>query len=129
MSIEGLVGALVLLVIVGFWVGRPLLGQQRRRVMANDALEKQRERVIVYYERVLHNLRDLDEDNATGKMNLGEYEFEREQWVQRGIQALKTLDQLDGHQPVAREDLDLAGIDNAIDRQIEEAVANYRKNL
>lgn len=127
MSTEGIISALICLAIVGLWVGRPFLGRRRRGPAADTLLETQRERVVVYYERVLRNLRDLEEDHITGKISPEDYEQERDLWLQRGAQALQTLDQLDGSKPLNGAGRHLADIDAAIDREIEAAVAQYRR--
>ncbi len=125
MSLPGLFMGLVIVVGVLLFVAGPLF--QRQNVTTSDDLliEKQRERLFMVYERVLGNMRDLDEDHTTHKMSDEDYKAERELWVQRGIQVLKTLDALDAKHMVttsiAPED-----IDRAIDKRIEAAVAAYR---
>ena len=90
MSVSGLVIALALLAAVMMMVIPPLF--ERDKSM-NDDDAKQRERLLTYYNRALTNIRDLDEDRATGKINEADYETERELWMQRGIQVLKALDE------------------------------------
>ncbi len=122
MSPEGLVIALALLIIVGLWIAAPLLRRESPRLSDDSLAQKQRERLLLYYERVLTNIRDLEEDHATGKMQTAEYEVEREEWVQRGIQILKALDSLRAVPAAADE----AGVEAAIDDEIEAAIAAYR---
>lgn len=86
-------------------------------------LDKQRERALAYYERVLTNVRDLDEDYATGKISLEEYTPERELWADRGVKILRLLDDLDQQHPLV--DADHAD-DAAVDAAIEEAVRAVR---
>ena len=123
MSPEGVVIALVLFAGAFIWVGSPLLRGGRGE---GDGLpQKRRERLLVYYERVLTNLRDLDEDFATGKIAESEYRDERETWVQRGIQVLRAMDALEAEgQPLAAADDE--AIDREINSAIEAAVAAYR---
>ena len=66
----------------------------------------------------LTNIRDLDEDFSTGKINEEDYRTEREVWARRGIRLLRALDQLEG----AEDDAE------GIERAIEEAVAEYRES-
>ncbi len=122
MSIAGLLIALVLSLAALAIVARPLLRPARRERAAAENLRLQRDRLAAYYERVLTNIRDLDEDMATGKINQGDYKAEREAWVGRGIRLLRAQDQLE------REgSLGVGGDDAArIDQAIEEAVAAYR---
>ncbi len=122
MSIPGLFIALLLSLIALAIVVRPLLGAARQRHSAGSSLRRESERVQTYYERVLTNIRDLDEDFATGKINEDDYRAEREVWAQRGIRLLRVQDQLEREDgsPAAGEG------EERIDRAIEEAVAAYR---
>ncbi len=125
MSLPGLFMGLVILVGLLLFVVAPLLRPAEPGTPVDVLVEKQRERLLMVYERVLGNIRDLDEDLTTNKMSETDYANEREVWVQRGIQVLKTLDALNSKQilttsPVAED------IDRAIDIRIEAAVAAYR---
>jgi hypothetical protein len=119
MSIEGLVVALALLIGAALWIGAPLL----RRQPPKRSDSRQHERLLMYYERVLTNIRDLDEDHATGKLNTADYEVEREQWVRRGVELLKALDNLHDVPLAASE----AAVEETIDDEIEAAIAAYRR--
>lgn len=125
MSPEGIIIGLLFLVGVIAFVAAPLLGRKAQQTTDNTLLAKQRERLLLVYERILTNIRDLDEDHSTGKMQTADYESERESWVQRGIQALKALDELDA-QHALTDTVDEGEIDRVIDTQIEAAVARYR---
>ncbi len=122
MSIEGLVVALALLIVVGLWVGAPLLRRESPHFSGDELLQKKNARLLAYYERVLTNIRDLDEDHATGKLNTPDYEAEREQWVLRGVEILKALDSLYEVSPATNE----AAVEETIDDEIEAAIAAYR---
>ena len=125
MSLPGLFMGLVIVVGILLFVASPLFQSSNATASDDVLIEKQRERLFMVYERVLGNMRDLDEDHTTHKMSDEDYTTERELWVQRGIQVLKTLDELDAKHmvttSVAPED-----IDRAIDKQSEAAVAAYR---
>jgi len=125
MSVEGLIFGLMILLVALAWIAAPLLRREALRPGDDVLLQKQRERLLLIYERVLTNIRDLDEDHTAGKTPTADYEIERETWVQRGIQVLKALDPLDAQPvfPVAVED---AALDQAIDDEIEQAIAAYR---
>jgi hypothetical protein len=125
MSAGGLAFAAVALLLALAWISAPYWRGTSRRAADDDTLAIQRDRLLIYYERVLTNLRDLDEDHATGKMPDADYSLEREEWVQRGIQVLKALDKLDEEQAVA-PGADAEAIDRAIETDIEAAVAAYR---
>lgn len=127
MSIEGLVVAVFITLLVLLLVALPFLS--RRQPKTADTLEgKQRERLLVYYERVLRNIRDLDEDHALGKIADGEYQRERELWAARGVQVLKALDTLSDQPMIAPTAADDSAIDLAIDDAIEAAVRDVRRS-
>lgn len=125
MSIPGLLMGLVLVLGIAVIVLAPLLRRESQDTSSEARMQKQRERLLVVYERVLTNIRDLDEDHNTGKMPTDDYQQERELWVQRGIEALKALDGLPSEQLVTGTD-ETEAIDTAIDQRIEAAVAAYR---
>ena len=121
MSIPGLLFALALSLIALAIVARPLLVSAASERLPGSGRQDQRERLERYYERALTNIRDLDEDFATGKINEVDYRREREVWAQRGIRTLRVMDQLesDSGSPADFED-------ERIEQAIEEAVAAYR---
>lgn len=120
MSILGLLASLLMALIALAIVARPLLSAARRGGGARSNDEAQRDRLSNYYARVLTNIRDLDEDLATGKISQADHEREREVWVARGIALLRMQDQLEARQAPAEDA-------SAIDAMIEEAVASYRE--
>jgi Ni/Co efflux regulator RcnB len=140
MSIEGLLVSLVMVLVLLAIVARPFL---QRQTSAGISLNRQKERALLYYERVLMNVRDLDEDHQTGKIAPDEYAQEREFWMARGVQVLQLLDKLEQDESIIGVQNDThnindqaidahidamieASIDQAMDNVIEEAVANYR---
>lgn len=124
MSVPGLLIALMMSLIALWLVGRPLWRGTRGAGPAESSLELQRDRLRDYYSRVLTNIRDLDEDFATGKIESGSYQVEREVWVGRGIRLLRVQDELDAEHSLTR-----AGSDaERIDRAIEAAVSAYRED-
>ena len=126
MSLPGLLFALVLTAIVLAWIGLPLL---RRETRSDDdpLLKKQRERLLVYYERVLRNIHDLEEDHTLGKIDEDHYTREREDWAQRGVQVLQALDTIADRTMIAVTPAEDAAVDRAIDESIEAAVQRYRQ--
>ncbi len=121
MSLEGLIflalGAAACLIAVVWPFTRPLPETQRRM------LDRQRARALAYYERALMNVRDLDEDFATGKISAEEYHAERDLWASRGARVLQFLDELDQQHPIID---DVNAEDAQIDAVIEEAIRAVR---
>lgn len=127
MSTEGIILAILITGLSLAWVAAPMLRKQNASMLSHEAHNKRRERLLTYYERVITNIRDLDEDRATGKIAEDEYTTEREDWVQRGVQVLKALDTLEAESPSdSHATLDEAVIDREIDSAIEAAVAARR---
>lgn len=126
MSIPGLIVSTIILALVLAWVGAPFIQRHIDTAPRDNATLRQRERLQIYYERVLRNLHDLDEDFATGKLNGGDYHTDRALWAQRGVAALRALDTLDSEHLVAPETADDAAVDAAIDAFIENAIKQVR---
>ncbi len=124
MSIAGLLISLLLAAIATAIVARPLLQRSRHDGQQREAgRQHQREQLRTYYERVLTNIRDLDEDFATGKLSAADHQEEREVWLGRGIILLRALDELDKEQSLVSG----ANETESIDRAIEAAVSAYRE--
>jgi hypothetical protein len=116
MSILGLAIASVLALILLLLIARPFFA-------FSDSLDsfrdKQRERALTYYERVLTNIRDLDDDHSTSKISTEEYNTERELWMNRGVRLLAMLDELNAAQNIIdNTHADDAAIDAAIERKL-----------
>lgn len=127
MSSAGLIVAVFMLTTCVLLVVWPLLRRGSDPTAESARRNKQRERLLAYYERVLTNIRDLDEDHATGKMPDDDYTAEREEWVQRGIHVLRALDEVSDHSLIADDTADEAAVDEAIDHAIEAAIAARRQ--
>lgn len=124
MSILGLGVSLALVLIAILVVARPFFRALPTRLDSDSNLQLQRERASRYYERVLSNMRDLDEDFQTGKIAGADYREEREVWVDRGIQLLRVADSMNSEHSLVP-----AGAADAeeIDRAIESAVQAIRE--
>lgn len=134
MSTAGLLVAFILVLIVLAAIVLPLI--LRADGTENALVEKQRERLQVYYDRVVRNMRDLDEDFALGKMHEAAYQVERELWASRGVQVLRALDGLNADAADAVKPLRLsttsasdAAVDAAIDALIEQEVRRAREDV
>ncbi len=125
-SIETILLGIILITVTVLIPALPLISRKQERGHDDLLIDKQTERLNVYYDRVLRNLRDLEEDHALGKISDEDYAAEREIWMQRGVQALKALDTLAKHHPVAMTEADNASVDRAIEDAIEAAVAKAR---
>lgn len=123
MSITGLLISLLLIGIVTLLVIYPL-ARSKTAPNAKSSVQIQHDRIQTYYERVLTNIRDLDEDYTTGKINEEDYQAEREVWVHRGIRLLRVQDQLDSnHSLIDQQPVDATQVDDAI----EAAIQAYRE--
>lgn len=119
MSIIGLISSIVLLLVSIAYIFSPLL--MKVDLSAGSFRNRQRERALTYYERVLRNIRDLDDDLATGKIIEAEYDAERERWMTRGVELLRMLEQLDDAQNIVD---DMGADDAEIDAAIEQAITD-----
>lgn len=124
MSISGLLISLVLIGISTLIVILPFVRRVRSQSSTTISKQQQYDRIQTYYERVLTNIRDLDEDFTTGKISESDYQEEREVWVHRGIRLLRVQDQLDAQGSLI--DTQNAGASN-IDDAIENAIKAYRE--
>lgn len=124
MSIQGIFFVIILTIIVVGWVIWPFLRPPQPDDARHRALARQRERVLLYYERVLANIRDLDEDLATAKISPEEHAQERAMWAERGVQLLQLLDELAAQHSLDQDEL---ADDAAIDAVIESRIAVYRQ--
>jgi aminoglycoside phosphotransferase (APT) family kinase protein len=121
MSNASIVVAFVLATLLLVWLALPILRGYYHSPTVTP-VEQQRIRLQRYYTRVLQNLHDIDEDFATGKLDADQHRHLREQWIQRGIQALKALDALETDHLLAEEPIGDDALDQAIERKIEAAV-------
>lgn len=116
MSIYGILFGVALLIVILAALALPW----RRAAVSAHAINRQRERALAYYERVLTNIRDLDDDYATGKIAQDEYTAEREWWSERGMRLLQLFDELDQqHSLTDDEDADDARIDAIIEQTLQ----------
>ncbi len=123
MSILGLIISIALFLIAIAVVAQPFLRPRKTSEKDDLQLQVQRDRVQVYYERILTNMRDLDEDYATGKIDEADYRDEREVWAHRGVRLLRVRDGLDARQSLVTGEVNADKIDEAI----EAAISAYRK--
>lgn len=129
MSIEGLIGLLLMLVVgFGALILPFLLSKKTPTSVRKREIDLSRDELIASYERVLATLSDLEDDSKSHKMHPADYERERAYWSQYGI---KLLHLLDGDTEIV-DDPASDNIDDAelmLDRSVEEAIYNYRVAL
>jgi len=130
MSIEGLIVSLVILGGSLFWLALPFL-RRGAWSKAELAQQKERERILANYERIIATIRDLDEDFQLGKFSEEVHATQRAYWTEQGAETLKMLEQMGGQkkqepkaikQPQSQAQADP---DAALDAAIEQAIANY----
>lgn len=83
---------LSLIVLVAWFIGRPLFDQRATSV---SAAEQARSALLAERERVLDSLQELDFDYKLGKIPESDYPRERTRLLERGAEILKGLDDLD----------------------------------
>lgn len=96
MQITAILIGLVLLAAVAFYVSRPLLQPRRDSVDSTmlDALDARRDAVY-------SQIRELDMDHATGKMNDEDYPSARADLVAQAATLLEQIDDVQAAQPAA----------------------------
>jgi hypothetical protein len=119
MSTAGIVAGIIITLAVALLTLWPLVAGLRgpKHKYDTDTLESAQ----VHYDRVLTNIRDLDEDYALGKVQADYYETERAKFVVEGVELLKQIDKLTPQSAVP------AAADNNLDDVIEAAIATKRK--
>ncbi|GAB1421712.1 hypothetical protein MASR2M15_18940 [Anaerolineales bacterium] len=128
MSLTGILFGIALIILSGIYVLAPLFSKKGAEQSLKGEIEKQKQRALNYYERVIINIRDLDEDKSTGKIHQQEYTQDREIWVQRGISVLKIMDELNQQQSLTPAGTaSEAEIDAAIEKAIEKALNAAKK--
>lgn len=83
--------------------------------------------LLTEYERVLAMMRDLDDDYNIGKLAPDQYQFEREEWAERGIILLQQMESRGMKRPENTISQPPIENDAEMDQAIEEAIAAYRK--
>lgn len=121
MSTSGIIFAAVAGVISVLWILAPLFMKSAQAAGETIMMQKQRERLLVYYDQVLRTIQDLDEDFNMGKLTEDTYAESREQHVQRGIQILQALDEMPEIQVAPQVQLS----DEELDARIEAEIASY----
>lgn len=117
MSIGGILIGIVLVIVVTWLVAAPFFSREQVQ-----SAEKAREIATfqVQYERILTNIRDLDEDYALGKITEAFYNTERSRLASAGVSLLQAMDASTQQPP--SDDL----LNERLDADIEAAIAARR---
>ena len=95
MEIGSIFLILALLLLVGLFVGRPILDHQGERLIsASDQVEHQRSALLAERDRILTALWELDFDNTLGKIPEEDYPSQRTALLHQGADLLRQIDAL-----------------------------------
>lgn len=134
MSTEGVIAAVVMVIIGLIWLAYPLVWRKSTSTVQELARHKERAALLTTYERTLSSIRDLDDDHLTGKLSESEYEAERSQFAEQGVSILQALEKhgvkkpsrsfkvTKNKEPLATKNVDP---DAQLDDAIEQAIAAY----
>ena len=117
MDLGSILLGLALLLVVTFVVLRPIL----ERPGAAEPDEPPADPLLLTREQVLAQLRDLDFDHTTGKLNEDDYAAQRAQLMAQGVAVLKELDSQAAAPSAATEPIDIEPLD-----EMERAIAKRR---
>ncbi|MBL8156391.1 MAG: hypothetical protein JNM70_19580 [Anaerolineae bacterium] len=130
------IGTIVIVLVVAgvglFWLAFPFItraGSQAEGIFR----QRDRERLLVDYERVLTTIRELDDDYRLGKLSQETYQMEREAWAEQGTILVEQLEKLKGSVPPPRPPKSKPpkgpqpDADSDLDAALEQAIAKYVK--
>jgi hypothetical protein len=89
MDISAFLLLAVLVVVIAFFIARPLLNKEKEKRLENSGLSS----LLAERDRVLDSLADLDLDHSLGKIPEEEYPTRRSELVQRGAAVLRKIDE------------------------------------
>jgi hypothetical protein len=108
MDLGSLLVFLALLVLVGFYISRPLFENSS---VAVSQTEHRYSTLLAERDQILDAIRELDMDNAMGKISPEVYNHQRTVLLQHGAQILRHMDELQAADPELK-----------IDHRLEEAI-------
>jgi len=116
MDIGSLLVILALLLLVGFFISRPLLERKEGKITSADILEDhEHSALLAERDRILTSLEELDFDYAVGKIPAEDYPELRRALVQNGADILRALDKYESEVP-----------EQEIETRLETAIAARR---
>ena len=101
MEIGSIFLILALLLLVGLFVGRPLIENSKSEAMgADDPVDHEWSGLLAERDRLLNALKELEFDHVLGKIPEAEYPQQRASLMQRAVEILKRMDAIkpDGSQ-------------------------------
>lgn len=116
MDIGSILIGLALLLVVGAYIGMPILSKTGKAVTVED---RQLSELQAKRDRILNRVQELDMDFTMGKILEADYKLERQSLMKQGAEVLKNIDALIGSTPSAAEGVRTGD-------EIEAAVARLR---
>jgi hypothetical protein len=92
MEIGSIFLILALLIVVGLFVGRPILERRQNNLATTVRDDHERSSLLAERDRLINALQELDFDFALGKIPEEDYPQHREQLVKKGAAVLRMLD-------------------------------------
>jgi hypothetical protein len=127
MDLASILLILALLLLTGWFVGRPLFDRSPAQPAPERTAEEQenheRSALLAERDRVLNALQDLDFDNTLGKIPQEDYPIQRQRLLARGAEVLRKLDALAQTSEPAET---IPGEAPAMEDRLEAAVAARR---
>jgi hypothetical protein len=95
MEIGSIFLILALLVLVGLFVGRPLMENSKSESLdADNPGDHEWSGLLAERDRLLNALKELEFDHLLGKIPEAEYPLQRASLMQRGVEVLKRMDEI-----------------------------------
>jgi hypothetical protein len=116
MDIGSILIGLALVLVVGAYIGMPILTKSGKAVTFED---RQLSELQAQRDRILNRVQELDMDYTMGKILEGDYKTERKGLMHKGAEVLKVIDTLVGTSPSQV-------VHKVPDDEIEAAVARLR---
>jgi hypothetical protein len=132
------IGTIVIVLLVAgvglFWLAYPFISRAGSQLQTEAVFrQRDREKLLVDYERILTTIRELDDDFRLGKLSQETYQIEREAWAQQGTILVERLEKLKESVPLPRSPKahlpksPQPDADSDLDAALEQAIAKYVK--
>lgn len=102
MDLAFILTSLAVFIVVAAFVARPLI----EKMSGVDATPSRMDDLISQREAILIELRDLDFDHSTGKMNDDDYTEQRARLTAKGVEILRALDTMPTTAATAEDDIE-----------------------